>query len=67
MNDPIVSTKSSYEYISGVGKIIHTIRRHFEYKVGNDVDIIETYVVQLYNKSGNLIEHNAPHKIDKLA
>ena len=41
--------------------------KHFEYKVGNDVDTIETFVVQLYNKSGNLIDHNLPHKIDKLA
>jgi len=67
MTDPIVSTKSSYDYIPALSKVIHTIRRHFEYKVGNDVDIIETYVVQLYNKSGNLTEHNAPPKIDKLA
>ncbi len=67
MNDPIVSSKSSYEYLPAVGKIIHTIRRHFEYKVGANVDTVETYVIQLYNKNGNLTEYNAPSKLDKLA
>lgn len=67
MTDPIVSTKSSYDYIPALGKIIHTIRKQFNYKVGNDVVTIETYVIQLYNRNGNLTEHNAPSKIDKLA
>jgi hypothetical protein len=67
MTDPIVSTKFSYDYIPGLSKVIHTIRKHFEYKAGNDVVTIETYVVQLYDKKGNLMEHNPPPKIDKLA
>ncbi len=67
MIDPIVSTKSSYDYIPGLSKVIHTIRKHFEYKAGNDVVAIETYVIQLYNKNGNLTEHNSSPKIDKLA
>lgn len=65
MSDPIVSISSNYDYIPGLSKIVHTIRKHFEYKIGTDVDSVEHYVIQLYNEKGKLEDHNVAHKIDK--
>ncbi len=67
MIDPTVSIRSSHDYLASVNKIVHTIRKTFEYKRGPDIVTVETYVVQLYDKKGNLMEHNPPPKIDKLA
>lgn len=65
MNDPIVNISSSYDYIPGLSKIVYTIRKHFEYKVGASVDTTEHYVIQLYNEKGKVEEYNVAHKIDK--
>ncbi len=65
MNDPIVTTSSDYTHIPGLSKIVYTIRKHFEYKVGASVDTVEHYVIQLYNEKGKVEEHNVAHKIDK--
>lgn len=67
MIEPVVLSKNFYEYIPGVNKIVHTIRKHFEYKTGNNIDIIEQHVISLYDKQGQVKDHNTTHKIDKLA
>lgn len=67
MLDPIVSTKDTYDYVPGLNKIVHTIRKHFKYKVGSAVDTVEHHVIPLYDTKGKVHEYNAPHKIDKLA
>lgn len=67
MIEPTVLSKNYYEYIPGVNKIIHLVHRHFAYKVGNNVDTIEQHVISLYDKRGELKDHNTAHKIDKMA
>lgn len=67
MIEPIVASNNYYEYLPGINRIIHTIKRHFEYKIGNNVDTIEQHVISLYDKQGQVKEHNVSHRIDKLA
>jgi hypothetical protein len=67
MNDPVVTQTSAYDYIAGVNRIIHTVRKHFDYKKSADVDTVAYYVISLYNQSGKVEQYNEPRKIDKWA
>lgn len=67
MNDPIITEKTSFDYISGVNKIVQIIRRHYDYKKGTDVDTVAYYVISLYTDKGKVEQYNEPRKIDKWA
>jgi len=67
MTDPIVTVRSSLDYIPGVNKIITTIRRHFDYEKSNDVQTVERYTVSLYDKTGQMKEYNSISTIDSKA
>lgn len=67
MTDPIVLTSSTYDYIAGINRIVQAVRKRFDYDKAADVDTVAYYVIQLYNQSGKVEQHNEPRKIDKWA